>query len=165
MSPHTQGRRGNPQGKGETTAAWSLHSGASEMGPLHTRRGQVEDHAKASWRTRVGAMGGGTAESFRCRRICRITSPCVRTPVRRSALQTPGPASQSECKPLLEQPRPAPAPRHGARLASGSPTSCWRGVRMRAPRKWLYSPRAPTLRYSPPRQKDQIITVIYILWT
>jgi hypothetical protein len=59
MSLHTQGLWGNPQGQGETTAAWSLYSGASEMGPLHTRRGQAEDHAKASWRIRASARGVG----------------------------------------------------------------------------------------------------------
>ena len=45
--------------------------------PQPTRRGQAEDHTKASRRTRAGAIGGGSAESFRCRRIFRLTSPCV----------------------------------------------------------------------------------------
>ena len=51
---------------------------------LHTRRGQAEDYAKASWRTRAGAMGGGSTASFRCRRIFRITSPCVMAAMIRS---------------------------------------------------------------------------------
>ena len=74
MSLHTQGLWGNPQGQGETTAAWSLYSGASEMGPLHTRRGQAEDYAKASWRIRASAWGVGLQERCRGRRISRITS-------------------------------------------------------------------------------------------
>ena len=48
-----------------------------ETGLRHTRRGQVEDQAKASWRTRAGAIGGGSAVSFRCRRIFVMISPCV----------------------------------------------------------------------------------------
>jgi hypothetical protein len=54
-------------------------------GQRPTRHGQAEDHAKASWRTRAGAIGGGSAASFRCRRILRITSPCVRAAMTRSA--------------------------------------------------------------------------------
>jgi hypothetical protein len=49
-----------------------------------TRHGQVEDHAKASWRTRAGAMGGGSTASFRCLRIIWITSPCVMAAMIRS---------------------------------------------------------------------------------
>jgi hypothetical protein len=46
---------------------------------------QAEDQAKASWRTRAGAMGGGSAESCRCWRIFRMTSPCVMAAIIRSA--------------------------------------------------------------------------------
>ena len=49
-----------------------------------TRRGQAEDQAKASWRTRAGAMGGGSTASFRCWRIFRMTSPCVMAAMIRS---------------------------------------------------------------------------------
>ena len=38
---------------------------------------QAEDQAKAAWRTRAGAIGGGSAASFRWQRIFLITSPCV----------------------------------------------------------------------------------------
>jgi hypothetical protein len=34
-------------------------------GQRPTRHGQAEDHAKASWRIRAGAIGGGSAASFR----------------------------------------------------------------------------------------------------
>jgi hypothetical protein len=57
----------------------------SGTGPLPTRCGQAEDQAKASWRTHAGAIGGGSAASFRCRRIFRIISPCVMAAMIRSA--------------------------------------------------------------------------------
>jgi hypothetical protein len=75
---------GEPAAEAQTTAAWDLPIGAVGDGPLPTRRGQAEDHAKASWRTRAGAIGGGSAASVRCRRILRIPSPCVRTAMIRS---------------------------------------------------------------------------------
>ena len=54
-------------------------------GQRPTRRGQAADQAKASWRRRAGAIRGGSAARFRCRRIVRITSPCVRAAMIRSA--------------------------------------------------------------------------------
>ena len=59
-------------------------AGVVGTGQGPTRRGQAEDHAKASWRRRAGAMGGGSTASFRCRRILRITSPCVMAAMIRS---------------------------------------------------------------------------------
>jgi hypothetical protein len=46
---------------------------------------QAQDQAKASWRQRAGAIGGGSAASCRGRRIFRITSPGVRAAMSRSA--------------------------------------------------------------------------------
>src|SRR5262245_12635242 len=46
---------------------------------------QAEVQAQASWRTWAGAMGGESAESFRCWRIFRMASPCVMAAIIRSA--------------------------------------------------------------------------------
>src|SRR5262249_61795841 len=46
---------------------------------------QAEDQAKASWRTRADAMGGGSAESFRCWKIFWMPSPGVMAAIIRSA--------------------------------------------------------------------------------
>jgi hypothetical protein len=49
----------------------------SGTGRLPSRWDQSEDQAKTSWRTHAGAIGGGSTANFRCRRMFRITSPCV----------------------------------------------------------------------------------------
>ena len=74
-----------PQAEEQTAATWSVPMGAVGDGPFPTRHGQAEDHAKASCRTRAGAIGGGSTASFRCRRIVRITSPCMMASMIRSA--------------------------------------------------------------------------------
>ena len=68
---HTMGQRARVRDACTRGRAWSVD--------------QAEDHAKASWRTRAGAIGGGSASRFRCRRSLRITSPCVRAAMIRSA--------------------------------------------------------------------------------
>ena len=45
---------------------------------------QAEDQAKAAWRTRAGATGGGSAASFSWQRIFLMTSPCVMAAMIRS---------------------------------------------------------------------------------
>jgi len=45
---------------------------------------QAEDQAKAAWRTRAGAIGGGSAASCRWQRIFLIASPCVMAAMIRS---------------------------------------------------------------------------------
>ena len=45
---------------------------------------QAEDLAKASWRTRAGAIGGGVTASLRGWRIVRMASPCVMAAMMRS---------------------------------------------------------------------------------
>ena len=55
----------------------------SGTGPLHTRRGQAEDQAKAAWQTRARAIGGGSAARCRCRRVFRLAWPCVMAAMRR----------------------------------------------------------------------------------
>src|SRR4029453_4753817 len=74
MSPHTQGLWGTLRAKARRRLHGPSTAEPSEMGPLHTRSGQAEEHAQASWRTRAGALGVGSAASCRCRRISRITS-------------------------------------------------------------------------------------------
>jgi hypothetical protein len=44
-------------------------------GRTSERSGPKAVHAHAAWR--AGAMGGGSTASFRCRRICLMTLPCV----------------------------------------------------------------------------------------
>ena len=78
VSPHHPSAvSGETAGGGPDAGCWHLQAGVVGTGQGPTRRGQAEDHAKASWRRRAGAMGGGSTASFRCRRILRITSPCV----------------------------------------------------------------------------------------
>jgi len=86
-------------------------------GQRPTRHGQAEDHAKASWRTRAGAIGGGSAASFRCRRILRIISPCVIAAMIRSA-----PADRTGSAPYPAQRRvSAVAPSSSATMPCRSP--------------------------------------------
>jgi hypothetical protein len=67
-------------------ASCSWRSGdSSRPGSYQRGHGQAEDHAKASWRPRAGAMEGGSTASFRYRRIFRITSPWVMAAMIRSA--------------------------------------------------------------------------------
>ena len=73
---------------GRRTASPPHRQGEGDRRPGTRRRllsGQVEDQAKASWRTHAGAIGGGSAVSFRCRRIFRITSPRVMAAMSRRA--------------------------------------------------------------------------------
>ena len=57
-------------------AVWSPRASAPG-GVCDTPARPVEEQAQAAWRTRGGAMEGGSAASCRCRRIFRITVPCV----------------------------------------------------------------------------------------
>ncbi len=47
----------------------------AHVGTQGHREGLEAAHAHAVWR--AGAMGGGSTASFRCRRIFRMTLPCV----------------------------------------------------------------------------------------
>src|SRR4029453_10851021 len=76
-SPPTGRERGHHRRRTRPWLPGTYEAVRLRMGLQHPRRGQVEDQAKASWRTRAGAMGGGSTASFRCRRIFWITSPCV----------------------------------------------------------------------------------------
>jgi hypothetical protein len=84
-SPPTGRERGHHRRRTRPWLLGTYEAVRLRMGLQHPRRGQVEDQAKASWRTRAGAMGGGSTASFRCRRIFWITSPCVMAAMIRSA--------------------------------------------------------------------------------
>ena len=84
-SPHTGRARGDLRRRSRRWLLGPSPLERSETGPLPTRHSQAEDQAKASWRTRAGAIGGGSAASFRCWRILRITSLCVMAAMIRSA--------------------------------------------------------------------------------
>ena len=67
---------GRPQAEEQTTGCvvpprWER----SEAGPRPITHGQAEDQAKASWRTRAGAIRGGSAASVRCRRFLESPRP------------------------------------------------------------------------------------------
>jgi len=71
------GGGGETAGRGLDAGCWHPQTCVIGTGQGPTGRAQAEDHAKASWRRRARAMGGGSTANFRCRRILRITSPCV----------------------------------------------------------------------------------------
>ena len=82
-SPSTGRERGHHRRRTRPWLVGTYEPVRSRRGLQHPRRGQVEDQAKASWRTRAGAMGGA-ATSLRWQRSFRITSPCVMAAMLRS---------------------------------------------------------------------------------
>ena len=87
-----------------------LIGGVSGDHRRRSRRGPAEDQAKASWRTRAGAMGGGSTARCRGWRSFRITSPCVLAAMlRRVPCWQNGQRAMSRANTRLRQPRPAPA--------------------------------------------------------
>jgi len=58
---------------------WRQYTPSSNATTLESKK------SEAAWRIRAGALRGGSAASFRGRRIFRITSPCVIAAMSRSA--------------------------------------------------------------------------------
>jgi hypothetical protein len=141
-SPSTGRERGHPRRRTRPWLVGTYKPVRSRKGRQPPRRGQVEDQAKASWRTRTGAMRGGSATSLRGQRIFRITSPCVMAAMIRSdpCCQN-GQRAMSRANTRLS---------NHARLqgdvpvfVSSSSTPCWRSVGMIAPRRQLWGAKQP----------------------
>src|SRR4029453_4444184 len=112
MPPHPRTGRGSIAGPGADKGSVAPIRQPAGLGLRYPRRGQVEEQAKTSWRTRAAAIGGGSADSFRCWRIFRMTSPCVMAAMIRSPPPlTPGAARYVQRKDALEQPCPTPGRR------------------------------------------------------
>ena len=77
MPPHPRTGRGSIAGPGADQGSVEPIRQPAGLGLRYPRRCQAEDQAKAAWRTQAAAIGGGSADSFRCWRIFRMTSPCV----------------------------------------------------------------------------------------
>ena len=119
-------REARPQAQDQMTAAGDgsvTHQARSGGGP---GKGVLADTRRSD--------GGGSTASFRCRRIFRMTSPCVMAAMIRSV-----PADKTGNAPYPGQtPTSAvvPSPSAATRCpVAASAIPCWRGVGMMAPRR------------------------------
>jgi hypothetical protein len=61
MPPHPRTGRGSIAGPGADKGSGAPIRQPAGLGLRYPRRGQVEDQAQTSWRTRAAAIGGGSA--------------------------------------------------------------------------------------------------------
>jgi hypothetical protein len=124
--------------------ALGMLAGRRTTSPSHLQGeggSQTQDQTTAAEPPRAGAIGGGSAASFRCRRIFRITSPCVMAAMIRSAPRWhQGQRAMSRAKTRCSSRAQL---QHGTPVSVSSSTPCWRGVGMTLPHRWLWGAKQP----------------------